>query len=317
MKENRLSRTASTTNKKTVSIVCPVFNEEDAIPLFFQRYLKAIESLRKKYKFRLVFTNNCSTDNSLQVINELICRHVDDVDIEVISLSRNFGYQAAVQAALTYVDTDASIVIDCDCEDPPEMIPEFIEYWQNGYEIIYGERLDRHELYIIKRARLWFYQLLRKIGDYDIVLYMAEFALIDKKVRKNILNKNNSFPFLRAEMAYVGFRRKSIPYKREKRVSGKTNYNLKGMLVFGLAGILTSSTFPLRLLAYLFPFCMIAGIASAISLVSFELAVIVFSLYLSFSVTVLSVYLARIYKNQLNRPLYVIDYENSQLLQKG
>ena len=103
MKENRLSRTASTENKKTVSIVCPVFNEEDAIPLFFQRYLKAIESLRKKYKFRLVFTNNCSTDNSLQVINELICRHVDDVDIEVISLSRNFGYQAAVQAALTYI----------------------------------------------------------------------------------------------------------------------------------------------------------------------------------------------------------------------
>ena len=125
-----------------ISIICPVFNEENSIPIFYKRLLAAIKPLRETYDFELVFTNNRSTDRSLEIIKN-ICKN--DTMVNVLTLSRNFGYQRSMLAGLNHADGDVFMFIDVDCEDPPEMITDFIEQWEQGYDIVYGLRDKREE----------------------------------------------------------------------------------------------------------------------------------------------------------------------------
>ncbi len=162
--------------------------------------------------------------------------------------------------ALRYARADAITVIDVDCEDPPEMIPQFVKEWESGYDIVYGQRDRRMEFIGMHLARKAFYRFNQLIADSDIALDMAEFFLISASVRDAILANHSTKPFLRSEVAYVGFRRKGIPYQRQQRVAGRTHYNLLRALGFAIGGILSSSTFPLRLSAYLFPLLAIANI---------------------------------------------------------
>src|SRR5271157_634627 len=268
------------TPKKRVSIVCPVFNEEEAVPLFYERMQKAITPLRAAIDFELIFTNNRSTDRTLEVILAL---REQDPTVQVISLSRNFGYQASVTSGLRYATGDAIVVIDVDCEDPPELIPQFIEEWRKGYDIVYGLRWKRSELHVVHLMRKAFYRINKAVADSDIILDMAEFALVGAHVRDQMLANNSTYPFLRAETAF--------------------------------AGILSSSTFPLRLVAYVcWPLLLldlvlliaIAVMASPTRL--FLVGVMVNMVFLVFSIAFVALYLARTYKNAVARPLYIVDW---------
>ena len=300
------------TPKKRVSIVCPVFNEEEAVPLFYERMQKAITPLRAEIDFELIFTNNRSTDRTLEVILAL---REQDPTVQVISLSRNFGYQASVTSGLRYATGDAIVVIDVDCEDPPELIPQFIEEWRKGYDIVYGLRWKRSELHVVHLMRKAFYRINKAVADSDIILDMAEFALVGAYVRDQMLANNSTYPFLRAEAAFVGFQRKGIAYQRQPRLRGKTHYNFMGMARFAIAGILSSSTFPLRLVAYVcWPLLLldlvlliaIAVMASPTRL--FLVGVMVNMVFLVFSIAFVALYLARTYKNAVARPLYIVDW---------
>jgi glycosyltransferase involved in cell wall biosynthesis len=298
-----------------VSIVCPIFNEALAIPIFYERLKVAIAPLHSNIEFEVIFTNNCSTDNSLSCI-----RLIRDLDerVQVLTLSRNFGYQASVLAGISYANGDAIIVIDVDCEDPPELIPVFIQKWLTGADIVYGERGNRPEPRPLLLARKFFYVLLKAISDTDIILDMAEFALVSRRVRDVMIANRNSFPFLRAEIGYAGFQRESVKYDRQKRTIGKSYYNLSGMFLFAIAGILSVSTFLLRIGAYLWPgFALlnigflVADVIESLSLNIFKYLVILDLFYLVTLVTALGLYQARIYKNNLARPVYIIDHEFS------
>jgi len=233
-------------------------------------------------------------------------------------MSRNFGYQSSVQAGMLYASGDGIIVIDVDCEDPPELILKFIEKWEEGYDIVYGLRGDRPEWWVIKKARNVFYHTLRLIADSDIVLYMAEFALISSHVRDTIVDNKNTFPFLRAEIGYVGFSRFGVPYDRQPRVVGKTHYNLFTMVSFGVAGILTSSTFLMRFFAYLLPFFILfnavflfAEIFYLESAQLFKTLVVMDLVYIISLLTIQGIYSARIYKNGIGRPIFIVDWKQS------
>lgn len=297
MKENGSSP------RKAVSIICPVFNEEKCVPLFYERMRRVIDSLSGRYDFELIFANNRSSDGTLAQLTELRRK---DSEIQILTLSRNFGYQASVQAGLSHASGDAIVVIDADCEDPPELLGEFIAKWQEGYDVVYGIRKDRDENWVVKNLRNLFYRLLRFSADMDIVLYMAEFALISSVVRDAIINNQNTFPFLRAEIGYVGFSRFGVEYRRQRRAAGQTHYNFFRMVAFGAAGLLTSSTFLLRLAVYAFPLLVLFN-AAALLLGFFQTLVAVDLLYLAFLLTTQGVYLARIYKNGMGRPLFVLD----------
>lgn len=292
-----------------LTVICPVYNEEQTVPLFFGRIQGVFAALAGQYRTNLLFVDNCSHDSTPAVIKQLCATHRD---VFSIVLSRNFGYQCSVECGLTNAKGDLFVVIDVDCEDPPELIHEFLKYHREGYDIVYGERLDREEGYTIKAIRRLFYRLTRSIADESFVLDMAEFALITAEVRNAIIDDDNSFPFIRASTGRVGFRRKNIPYKRHRRIAGTTHYNFWRMSVFAVAGILSSSTFLLRLPAYCFPFWLLGmlalGIAQAVvpgpaifaSLVTLGFA------FCGLTLVCISIYVARVYKNGLNRPNFIV-----------
>ena len=302
--------------RKLVSIVCPVYNEERSIPILYGRLQKAITSYRDRFDFELLFTNNASTDGSAEIVARI---REEDPSVQLLTLSRNFGYQASLQAGLTYAAGDAIVVIDVDCEDPPEMIPEFLRRWQEGYDVVYGIRKDRPEPWLIKQLRALFYHVLSASADMDIILFMSEFSLLTADVRRAILSNQTSFPFLRSEIGYAGFARFGIPYRRQKRVAGETHYNLATMTIFAVAGILTASTFLLRVPLYVFPLLAL-GNAGLItwdmvhsSSAGLHLAVIFDLIYIIGLLNVFGLYLARIYKNGMRRPNFIVNRKASLL----
>ncbi len=297
-------------NEKLLSIICPVHNEELAIPLFYQR-LKAVLNKLTGFSYELIFTNNRSTDNSLSEIHKL---QKIDANVKVLTFSRNFGYQASILAGMTYANGDAAIVIDVDCEDPPELIEKFIEKWREGYHICYGIRGRRDEAIWVTWLRLLFYRVLKWTADTDIILDMAEFALLDRRVRNVLVSSKNTFPFLRAEIAYSGFKKIGIKYDRQKRIIGESHYNLWRMVIFGAAGIMSVSTFPLRMPIYFFPvlvsiniLCLVMDVMDLIHGLKFIVTIDL--LYICGLLTAQGLYLARIYKNGIGRPVYIVDWD--------
>ncbi len=294
-----------------IDIIIPVHNEEKVISIFYERLCQCLGGI-VGVQFRICFSNNGSSDSSLEVIRKLA--RVDD-RIEVLSLSRNFGYQISLMASLSQARGDASVIIDVDGEDPPEMIPQFIDQWLAGNDLVYGERSARPESPIIVMARKLFYRITHQIADSDFIVDMAEFSLFSREVREVILKNKSTHPFVRNEIAFAGFSRKAIPYARQERIAGKTHYNFSRMAQFALAGILTSSTFPLRAMAYVgVPFGLIFLVIAGVRLIDGAwLAVFdaLYNMFLIYSMVVVGLYLARIYKDGIGRPLYVVDWKSS------
>lgn len=298
-----------------LTIICPVFNEEDCIPLFFNRLKAVTDKMKDKYSFELIFTNNASQDKTLEKILDI---RKTEPWVQVITLSRNFGYQSSLMSGLKNAAGEAIIIIDVDCEDPPEMIPQFIEKWEQGYDIVYGERVKRNEPRLIQLARKFFYRLTKSISDSDFILDMAEFSLFTKEVRDAITFNKSSYPFIRSEIGYAGFKRYKIPYTRETRVSGKTHYNFIGMSLFAIGGILSSSTFPLRLVVYTGMPLLILNITLILLALSGSEIPIIPIILLNMSVLLiaamtLSIYLARTYKDGVNKPLFIINENESSM----
>jgi polyisoprenyl-phosphate glycosyltransferase len=302
--------------RPVLAIVCPVYNEEVVIPLFFDRTLPVIKRLAERFSVRLVFLNNASTDRTMERIGDVRGRWPETF---VISMSRNVGYQASLECGLRNIDADLFVMIDVDCEDPPEMIAQFIEKHEQGFDIAYGERVDRPEPTLVKSGRKLFYRLLQRVADEEIILDMAEFSLFTREVRDAIIDDRSSFPFLRASIGRVGFRRAAIPFSRQQRIAGATHYNLVGMSIFAVAGLLSASTLLLRLPIYILPFWILTlyvlGVWSVKenSVWAGLAALIVFASYIGASIAFTALYVARAYKNGLQRPNAVIDHKRSSL----
>ena len=300
----------------SLAVLCPVYNEEATIPLFFDRMSQVFDRIRGHCNPSLYFIDNGCHDRSYEIIQELHNRYPG---VYVIVLSRNFGYQGALGCALRTVVADLYVMIDVDCEDPPEMVVDFLRYYKEGYDIVFGERVDRPEPVPLKVARKFFYHLVHNVADDNFVLNMAEFSLITGEVRHAVIQEINSFPFLRASIGSAGFRRKNIPYTRHARIAGETHYNLVGMTVFAIAGIMSASTVALRLAAYAFPLCFFLMAAlvvlAIISPAYWHVPVLLFLgfSFIGFSCVATGLYTARIYKNGLQRPNAIIRYGRSIL----
>ena len=292
-----------------LTIICPVYNEDKVVPLFFDRVLPVIKELSTRYQVGLLFLNNASTDGTYHEIETL--RQQYDF-IYVITLSSNVGYQRSLECGLRNAQGDVITFIDVDCEDPPEMLLDFVKYYEQGNDIVYGERIDREESSPIKMLRKLFYHIVQRVADEDIILYMAEFSLITSEVRDAIVQDHNSFPFIRSSISRVGFHRIGIPYKRHRRIAGETNYNLLGMTIFAIASILSSSTLPLRLPIYLLPFWLLLTAVLGVAQIAtgnpwFLLAnALTTCAYLGGTAAFTALYVARTYKNVRGRPNYVI-----------
>lgn len=297
-----------------LAIICPVYNEAKVVPLFFERIKPVMQALSSRYEVNLIFSNNASTDTTLWEIQKL--REIYG-NVFVITLSANVGYQRSLECGLRTCKGDLFCFIDVDCEDPPEMILEFIKAYESGYDIVYGERTDRDEAEYVKLMRKIFYRILRAVADEEVILDMAEFSLMTAEVRDAIVKDNTSFPFIRASIGRVGYKRKGIPYRRHKRIAGDSHYNFFGMTKFAIAGILSSSTLLLRLPIYILPFWLLAVSGLAIARVFCESKlldaslIVLFASYLGATVSFIAIYVARIHNNTLGRPNFTINRKDT------
>mgnify|MGYP001178663894 CR=1 FL=1 len=287
---------------KKLVVICPVFNEEETIPLFIDEIKKIENQISNKYTLDLVFSNNGSTDNTLKILQDNANKYNN---IYYLTLSKNFGYQKSLDFSLKNTKGDLYIIIDADGEDPPSMILDFLKKYEEGNDIIYGLRENRPENFLIKKLRNVFYRVLRFTSDDEIILKMAEFSLFTNEVKQHLIEENSSFPFLRSAISRVGFDTVAIPYTRQKRLAGKSNYNLFSMIKFAVAGILASTTMPLRFPIYLFPvwlfFSLFLLVNHSSNSLYWNYLIYISILYIIITISFISIYVARIYQNGLMR----------------
>lgn len=303
-----------------ISVIIPIYNEEQVIPVLFERLKNALHHTHQT--FELIYVNDGSKDGSQQVIRSLSAEYSF---VKYINFSRNFGHQIAVSAGLELCKGSEVVIIDADGQDPPELIPEMYEKLKQGYEVVYAKRRSRKgESRVKLLTARWFYLTLAKITSIDIPLDTGDFRIIHRKVVDQVNRMPEKQKFLRGQMAWVGFRQTYIEYDRDERLSGNTGYTFRKMFRLAMDGITSFSNFPLRVATISGFVCAFSGIL----LIAYTL----YSRYIlkdyqpgwsSLMVTIVFIggiqligigiigeYISRIYDNIRNRPLYIVDDTN-------
>ena len=297
-----------------LNVIVPARNERLNVPYFYERACKVFEAL-SDLDCSLVFVNNASEDDTLDQMRALRAR---DPRVKIITLSRDFGYHAALMAGLSSVESDYYAIVDVDCEDPPELLVDFYKAIQQDAQIAYGVRSNRQEPAFITFGRKLFYLANRSVADSEIVMWMGEFSMFTRQVRDALLAPKTTFISVRAEMGYVGFPKVGVPYLRAKRKYGETHYNLLRMTIYAIASILSGTTFPLRFVLYLaalvavgFPIVVWLMRLTAVSAAAAAAFTALY--FLIVTIPLISLYLARVYKNVVHRPVFVIDQSRTSL----
>ncbi len=301
----------------TVSVVIPVFNEEQILPILYQRLSEVLGAYGEAYE--IVFVNDGSRDGSLASLKRL---HTDDSHVKVVSLSRNFGHQTAITCGLDQATGAAVIVMDADLQDPPEVLPQLLDKWREGYDVVYAVRDKREGESAFKLGTAAvFYRLLRAMTQVDIPLDTGDFRLMSRRAVDALQSARERSRFVRGLVSWVGYRQTGVTYTRKERMAGETKYPLRKMLKFALDGLTAFSFAPLQVATYL-------GVS--ISVLSFLYAVYAIILRLFTTQTVpgwtslmvavlflggvqlvalgiIGEYLGRVYEEVKQRPLYLLD----------
>ena len=300
-----------------LSVVVPCCDEEAVIGETHRRLVATLQSV-PELDFELVYVDDGSRDTTLNLLREL--QHAD-ARVRVLALSRNFGHEIAITAGLQYAAGDAVVLIDADLQDPPEVIPEMLERWRRGADVAYGLRTERDGETRFKRwAASVFYRLLNRLVAIPIPLDTGDFRLMDRKVVDAVLAMPERDRFVRAMVAWTGFRQEPVPYRRAARAAGETKYPFGKLLRLAIDGILSFSLAPLRLvtwLGFLATGLAVAGIAYVLVLrlltdawVSGWASLLVAVLFLGgvqlLCLGILGAYLGRIYGEVTHRPLYLV-----------
>lgn len=305
--------------EKLVSIIVPCYNEEAALGDFLAA-VRAVCAGIDGYRFEFLFIDDGSADNTLAVLLELQ-RTEPDTDIRVIELSRNFGKEAALSAGLDAAEGDAVIPIDADLQDPPELIPQMLREWENGYEVVLARRADRQADDWLKRVTAAaFYRLYNAIDKPEIPANCGDYRLLDRAVVAALRRLPENQRFMKGLFAWVGFRATSVPYHRKKRHAGRSKFDGWRLLDFALQGITGFSAVPLRLslLAGLVTTMFAAGYAAIIifrvlyygvdapGYASMMTVILFFGGLQLTGIGLLGEYLGRNYFESKRRPTYII-----------
>ena len=299
-----------------LSVVVPVYNEEAVIIETCKRLKIVMDSLGETYE--IIFVNDGSRDRTAFIINE-ICE--TDKNIKFIDFSRNFGHQLAITAGMDYAVGEAIIVIDADLQDPPEVIPQMVQKWKEGFNVVYGKRLERKGETIFKKltARL-FYRLLRQLTDIDMPIDTGDFRLIDRNVCNALKLVNERNRYVRGIISWLGFKQTGVEFTREKRYAGETKYPFRKMLRFAFDAISSFSYKPLKLASYVgfflsffsFLYLIIVlyeGIFTNKTIPGWTSTLAVSLLFNGIVLIMLGIiggYIGRIYDEAKGRPLYII-----------
>jgi polyisoprenyl-phosphate glycosyltransferase len=304
-----------------ISIVVPCYNESESIREFHHVISGVLEG---KYNYEIILVNDGSKDQTLSIIREL---SRTDNHVKYISFSRNFGHQNAVKAGLDHASGDAVISLDADLQHPPRMIPQLIEKWQEGYEVVYTIREEHESIgWLKKNTSKLFYRISNSLSETKIEPGAADFRLLDRKVVDALKLMPENSLFLRGIIAWVGFNQFAIKYKADERFAGESKYTLKKMLNFASTGITSFSTKPLRISIYLGTFFAILAFAFAIYALfiffftnraiqgwaSIVIGIMFFSGINLLMLGIIGEYLGKLFIENKRRPNYIIGETNIQ-----
>lgn len=233
-------------NKKLISIVTPCYNEEDNILNHFARVKMAIAPFVYKYEFEHIYTDNCSQDKTFEILQKLGSQHAN---VRAIRFSRNIGANRSIFMGLQNSKGDAIILIQADLQDPPELIPEFIKIWEGGHDVAYGKITQRSEAYWLQNARKLYYRLIARFSDVPIPTDAGEFRLTSRRALDALMQFDEDDLYIRGAMALVGYSQVPVPYIRAPRSAGESSTNFFGLIGYGINGLLSTTTVPLRLVS--------------------------------------------------------------------
>jgi polyisoprenyl-phosphate glycosyltransferase len=309
-----------------ISVVAPAYNEQEVLPEFHRRVTRVLEDIG--FPYEIVLVNDGSRDNTLSLMHTL---RESDSHVTVVDLSRNFGKEIALTAGLDHACGDVVVVLDADLQDPPELIPQMLSAWQEGYDIVYGVRSQRDgESWFKKATAKAFYRLIERVSRVRIPRDTGDFRLMSRRAVQELSRLREQHRFMKGLFAWIGFPAKPFYYRREARVAGQTKWNYWALMNLAIEGITSFTIAPLKMASYLGLF--VAGIALIYALfviwktlmygdpVQGYPSLMVVVLFLGgvqlISVGVLGEYLGRIFNEVKQRPLYLVNRILASSLQK-
>lgn len=310
-----------------ISVILSFRNEEDVIPELIRRLSMTLSRLTIDYE--LIFVNDASTDQSLSI---LLQRAQEDQHIKIINMSRRFGVSECVIAGMHYAKGDAIIYLDADLQDPPELIPQLIEKWQEGFDVVHTVRLKRKGESAFKLLLTdWAYQLIGAFADISLLPEAGDFKLLSKRAVEALLQLPEKTPYLRGLVSWVGFKQTTIPYIREARAAGTTKFplfryifhdlsNLRGPIGTFIIGLTSFSLLPIMIFLIIGALLFVGAILTCIILLVFTLMknsqpiwvwLLTFIMVLAggqfLGIGVLGIYLSRVYQDVRGRPAYIVE----------
>jgi dolichol-phosphate mannosyltransferase len=228
-----------------LSVVVPFFNEQENVTEMYRRLSMVLPTTVSEYE--LVFVNDGSRDATTAILEDL---HRNDARVTVIHLSRNFGHQAAISAGILHARGRCVAVMDGDLQDPPEVLPEFIRMWRSGYGVVYAVRTKRKEGLLKRAAYHTFYRLLALVSDIDIPIDSGDFCVMDRQVVAALNDLPERMRFVRGLRTFVGYKQVGLEYERDARAAGRPKYSFRALMRLAVDGLVSFSTYPLRLAVY-------------------------------------------------------------------
>jgi len=306
---------------KTITILVPCYNEEFMLELFYYSVKNIIDDI-PQYIFKFLFVDDGSNDKTLLVIKKL--QHCN-INIFYISLSRNFGKETAMLAGIDYINSDATIIMDADLQDPPYLIPQMIAEWEKGYLDVYAKRRHRkEETWFKKFSSKLYYRILNKLSDVPVLVDVGDFRLLDKQCIKALQSMRECQRYTKGLFSWIGYKKKAILYNREPRKVGKTKWNYRKLIHLAINGITSFSTVPLHIsswLGFLVSFCAFSYMVFIIlktliygdSVPGYPSLVAIILFVGGIQLIVLGIigeYLGKIFNESKHRPLYLISESN-------
>jgi len=303
-----------------ISIVIPAYNEQEVLPTFHERLTAALTTIN--YAIEVVYINDGSTDETLTILEDLYAR---DSRVTLVDLSRNFGKEIALTAGLHKAQGDAIVVIDADLQDPPELIPQLITEWENGYDVVYARRTQRKgETWLKKASAAGFYRVIQRLSKVRIPEDTGDFRLLSRRAVDALNTLSEQHRFMKGLFAWIGYKQKAVYYDRDPRFAGTTKWNYWKLWNFAIDGITSFTTAPLKFATYIgFLTAFIAFVYGSYMLVRTLVygnpvpgypSLIVIILFLGgiqlMAIGVVGEYVGRIFTETKHRPLYFLnDYK--------
>lgn len=308
---------------KKITIIIPAYNEEEALPLLYDRLEELMKNM-ENYDFEILFVNDGSKDKTIEIIKDF---RKKDERICYVDFSRNFGKEIAMIAGLDYATGDCVIFMDADLQDPPELIPELVKYWEEGYDDVYAKRRSRKgETWLKKFTSKMYYRVLQHLTKVEIQEDTGDFRLLDRRCVNALKKLRESQRNTKSMFSWIGYKKKEVLYDRDPRVAGTTKWNYKKLIDLAIDGITSFTTSPLRLATYVsiptfialfvyFIYVIIKCFVVHQAIQAYQAIILLILFFSGIQILLFGIigeYLGRIFNETKNRPLYLVNEYNGK-----